>query len=426
MRAIVAVDEPHRDRIVRELEDDGVSIVASLAGHELGAALRDADGARERLSEQMPGLRETLAETDVLVAAAARSVLTSAVVSACDRHGVRIVPLTARPGEARWARSFGLPESLSIEAEGWRIVDAARAGLSAPPQRPDGKVVAVWGPHGAPGRSTIATELAVELARLGGRASLVDVDTHAPSIAVALGLAEDSPGIAAACRKAEGARLDAAELTRISVPLGDAAVDVLTGLNRSSRWPELSSSRVAAVLAACRPWTDHTVVDMAASVERDEEIVSDLQGPRRNAATLAALGEADAVVAVASADPVGISRFLRAYSDLRAHIGTTPVHVVVNRLRGGALGIDARGQVRRTLSRYAGITDAHFVPYDAKAADAGLLAAQPVGEISPRSSLAQAVRRLAKTVAGGADIAELSQARTETVRSRRDIRRRAA
>ena len=39
-------------------------------------------------------------------------------------------------------------------------------------------------------------------------------------------------------------------------------------------------------------------------LERDEEIVSDLDGPRRNAATLAALAAADLVVAVVAADPV--------------------------------------------------------------------------------------------------------------------------
>ncbi len=239
----------------------------------------------------------------------------------------------------------------------------------------------------------MAIELAVELARGGRRVGLVDADSHAPSIALALGLADEAPGFAAACRQSELGLLDARELTRISAPIGGTGVDVLTGLNRPSRWPELSGPRVAAALEKCREWADYTVVDVASSLERDEEIVSDLDGPRRNAATLAALRSADLVVAVVAADPLGISRFLRAHPELRATIGATPIAVVANRLRPGALGIDARGQVRRTLDRFGGVADVWFVPTDPRAADAALLAARPIAEVAPRSPITLALRR---------------------------------
>jgi MinD-like ATPase involved in chromosome partitioning or flagellar assembly len=152
---------------------------------------------------------------------------------------------------------------------------------------------------------------------------------------------------------------------------------------------------VTAALAACREWADYTVVDVAAPLERDEEIMSDLDGPRRNAATLAALRSADLVVAVAGADPLGVARFLRAHVDLRATVGATPVAVVANGLRPGALGIDARGQVRRTLDRFGGVGDVWFVPQDPRSADAALLAARPIAEVAPRSPLTLAVRRFA-------------------------------
>ena len=150
---------------------------------------------------------------------------------------------------------------------------------------------------------------------------------------------------------------------------------------------------MAAALAACREWADYTVVDVASSLERDEEIVSDIDGPRRNAATLSALRAADLVVAVAAADPLGISRFLRAHPELRATIGSTPVAVLANRLRPGALGIDARGQVRRTLDRFGGITDA---------GSSRRIRAQPMRrssprarspQVAPRSPITSAIRR---------------------------------
>ena len=67
--------------------------------------------------------------------------------------------------------------------------------------------------------------------------------------------------------------------------------------------------------------------------------------------------------------------------------------MVANRLRPGALGIDARGQVRRTLDRFGGVDDVWFVPTDPRAADAAILAARPIAEVAPRSPITLALRR---------------------------------
>ncbi|WOF24220.1 hypothetical protein N8K70_05995 [Microbacterium betulae] len=393
MNVVVALGEPRGPQLAEELEDEGLRVVATFAPREIGGFPGDAASP----------VWEALRQADALVVPASRGVLTAGVVGACDRHGVRIVALGDRGGELRTARSFGLADPLPAAAGGWRIAAAVRSDALAGPGRDErrrGAVVAVWGPHGAPGRTTVSVELAVELARMCDHVALVDADTHAPAVAVALGVADEGPGFAAACRQAELGGLDAAELTRLSVPVGgaDGVVDVLPGLNRAGRWPELSERRVASALDACRAWADVTVVDVAASIEADEEIVSDLDGPRRNAAALAALREADAVVAVAGADPVAIARFLRGYAELRGVTGATPVTVVVNRLRPGPLGVDARGQIRRTLERFAGIADIGFVPFDVRAADAALLQARPVGEVAARSALSQAIRRIAARI----------------------------
>jgi MinD-like ATPase involved in chromosome partitioning or flagellar assembly len=385
--AVVAAPAPLADRLADELRDEGVTVIATVDPAGL-AVVADVG------SEISPRLRDA----DTLVVAAPGA-LTAALVVQCDRLGVRIVMLAERPADVRAARAFGLPDPLPSDAPGWRIVAAARgSGIDAEPAPHEpGRVLVVWGVEGAPGRTTIAIELALAFARDGAHVALVDADSRAPSVAISVGLVEESPGFAAACRQAEFGLLDAGELLRVSVPLGDAdgRVDVLTGISRVSRWPELSGRRVAAALEALRDWADVVVVDVSASLEADEEIVSDVDGPRRNAATLAALGVADQVVAVASGDPVGLARLVRGYSELRRLVGTTPVRVVVNRLRSGPLGIDPRGQVRRALERFSGVTDVSFVPDDRRAADAALLAARPVGEAAARSGLAQAVRRLA-------------------------------
>lgn len=393
MRVVVAVDGIHGERLAAELAGEGhaVDLVPAVQ------PARDAEAAALGASDGPASLG------DVLVLAVTRSTLTPALVSSCDRRGMRIVALADDVEADRLAAAAGLGEVLPLDAAGWRVADAVSAPAplrAAHEARVRGAVIAVWGPPGAPGRSTVAVALAAELARGGRAVVLVDADAHAPSLALALGLADEGPGFPAACRQSDRGGLDAAELARISAPLSlsDGSVHVLTGINRPARWPELTSARVGAALDACRDWCDYTVVDVAAPLESDEEIVSDIDGPRRNAATLAALRAADLVVAVLSADPLGAARFVRGSADLRAVVGATPVAVAANRLRPGALGIDPRGQVRRTLDRFAGIADVAFLPLDPRSADAAMLAARPLSEVAPRSPFTLAVRRFAGEV----------------------------
>lgn len=391
-------------RIVVAVDDGATDLAEGLmrAGHEVvdvvpaaAPALAAGDAA---LGDEGGRTLAAITAADALVLEVARATLDTAVVVLCDRSGTRIVPLCADADAERHAAAHGLESPLPRSADGWEVADTLAAGPTTQPARPVEtgvpRTIAVWGPAGSPGRSTLAIELAVELARGGRHVGLVDADTHAPSIALSLGLADEGPGFAAACRQAASGVLDPRELARVSLPLGRSGVDVLTGINRTSRWPELSGPRVGAALEVCREWVDHVVVDVAASLERDEEIVSDLDdGPRRNAATLAALTSADLVVAVVGADPLGVARFLKAVPELRSAIGTTPVAVIANRLRPGALGIDARGQVRRTLDRFAGVEEVWFVPQDPRSADAALLSGQPIAEVAPKSPVVHALRR---------------------------------
>ena len=393
MRAILAVDDEGSTAASR-LREEGIDVVAVVSADTPARAA--ADGA---FGDEGDAFFGALAEVDVLILRVRRRTLTDGLVGLCDRRAVRIVALVGDDDDERVAHSFGLLTILPATAEAFAVADAlpsvaVAAKEQSRPATAGPRTIVVWGPHGSPGRSTVAIELAVELARGDRRVALVDADSHAPSIALSLGLADEGPGFAAACRQAALGTLDARELTRIALPLERSGVEVLPGINRPSRWPELAEARVSSALEACRDWVDHTVVDVSASLEQDEEIMSDLDAPRRNGATLAALRSADLVVAVAAADPVGVARFLRGYADLRAVVGATPVLTVANRLRPGALGIDARGQVRRTLDRFGGISDVRFLPADARSNEAALLAARPIALAAPRSPLIAGIRRI--------------------------------
>ncbi|WP_407360775.1 CpaE family protein [Microbacterium sp. LBN7] len=379
---ILAIPEPRAAALAAELDAEEIRVAAIVPPT---AAI-----------DLLPGV-------EAIVVPATRAVLTASLIAACDRAGVRILALGGT--ETRLLSRLGLAAALPADAAGWEVAAALAAETPRPARVPDAaprRVIAVWGPQGAPGRSTVAIQLAVELSRAGRTTALVDADSTAPSLALLLGLSDESPGIAAACRRAQLGGLDATELTRLATTISTSAgeIEVLPGLNRPSRWPELSAARLGAALRACREWVDETVVDVAASFDADDEVTSDLAGPRRHAATSTALQEADLIVAVASADPVGISRFLRDHAELRRLVSPTPVTVVVNQIRPGPLGLDARGQVRRTLERFAGITDLEFLPFDRRAADAALLHARPLCDVTPRSALVAAVRRLAVSLAG--------------------------
>jgi MinD-like ATPase involved in chromosome partitioning or flagellar assembly len=256
------------------------------------------------------------------------------------------------------------------------------------PQESAGRVIAVWGPQGAPGRTATALAIAGEVAAAGRSAVLVDADVHGGTVAATLGLLDEAPGFAAACRLAAADSLTTEELERIAQhhPSTRApGFSVLTGISRPDRWPELAEGRVSAVLRACRGWRDVTVVDASFNLEDDEEISSDMFAPRRNAATHAVLRGADHVVAVVSADTVGLSRFFRAYVQLLEIVDPSRVSVLVNRVRPSAGGWDAAGQVRRTLFRFGSVEAAAYVPEDREGLDAAVLAGATLRDIAPRS-----------------------------------------
>ncbi len=197
MNIVVAIEGMRGASLAGDLEREGVTVSALLDPSVLVRAASGAAGADDEVAA-------FLARSDAVVLDASRDALTAAAVSLCDRCGVRIVPLCADLADERRAASFGLGPPVSIDVDARALV----AALSSPPRllrddvSPAPRVIAVWGPAGAPGRSTLAIELAVELVRGGRRVGLVDADTHAPSLASALGLADEGPGFASACRSA--------------------------------------------------------------------------------------------------------------------------------------------------------------------------------------------------------------------------------
>ncbi|MEC5150907.1 hypothetical protein [Cryobacterium sp. GrIS_2_6] len=271
-RLLLALDRSTEDRLLADIVQYGHAVLARLSG----------------AAELLAVLDRT--EADVALLSAGRGTLSAAVIRACDEHGVRVIALAATDQDRRNAAGLGLLDVIDATAD-WAGIEAViEAGVVIPLRVAEreatrtlsarGTVIAVWGPSGAPGRTTLAINIAAEVAAVGHTVALVDVDSYGGGIAPALGMLDESPGFAAACRLAGTDSLTRPELERIAQrytsPRG--AFWVLTGIGRPSRWPELSGERVSKTIEVLRNWVDYVVLDTGFSLESDEEISSDLFG----------------------------------------------------------------------------------------------------------------------------------------------------
>jgi MinD-like ATPase involved in chromosome partitioning or flagellar assembly len=343
-----------------------------------------------------------------------------------EAAGVAVVGLV-EPGDERGAerlRQLGVRSVLPADAAPDVIARALReavAGISRPahdvadpgaalpppgapveaaePPAGNGRVVAVWGPTGAPGRTTVAVGLADEAARLGIATLLVDADVYGGVVAQVLGLLDESPGLAGAARQAATGGLDTAALLALSWTVRPH-LRVLTGLARPDRWPELRPRAVAVVLEKARRLAELVVVDCSFNLEDDEELSFDTAAPRRNGVTLTVLEAADTVLCVSGADPVALQRSIRGLDQLRDTLpGIEPV-VVVNQVRPGPVPGDARAEIAAALERFTGRRVGFFLPADRRATDAALATGRTIAESAAGSPLRSALRSLAAAVTG--------------------------
>ncbi|MEO8219385.1 MAG: chromosome partitioning protein [Specibacter sp.] len=263
------------------------------------------------------------------------------------------------------------------------------------PQGGGSTLVAVWGPTGSPGRTTVAINLAAEQAASGRSVMLIDADSFGASIAAALGLLDESASFAQACRVADQGQLNVAQLSRIStqVVFSGGAFSLLTGLTRPDRWPELRAAAVQRVLLLAKEMADLVIVDCGFSLESDEELSYDTVAPRRNAATLMVLSQADIIYALGSSDPVGIPRLIRGLAELAQHCPGADVRVVVNKVRRRAVGGAPERALAQAWERFGPpLPIKHFLPWEPELTDKALLEGRLLQEIAPDAPLRKAIR----------------------------------
>jgi pilus assembly protein CpaE len=257
-----------------------------------------------------------------------------------------------------------------------RISGAHAPARSAAPHLP-GAVIAVTSPKGGVGKTTVATNLAIALQDLvgnrrgGGRVVLVDLDLQFGDVSTALGLAHrhsivDALSKAAARDSFVLGTFLAQHVSGISVlaaPASPAAADLL------------DPSRVGHLLRQLIADFDYIVVDTS---------------PGLSDATLAAIEQASAIVAVAGLD-VPSTRGLRTALDMLRELQLEPPirQIVLNQIapRAGMSVADAEQVLAASVD---------VVIPSRRAVALGLNRGIAVLESAPRDPAARALRSLAR------------------------------
>lgn len=323
--------------------------------------------------------------------------VTGALAAASSQNNVAPLNTAATTHSAQpevklgWPVTAGTPSSPATSA----FAPAShREEIDAAGKPQIGKIIAVWGTHGAPGRSTLALALAAYLNEQGSTI-LVDCDINAPAQVQLLGLPEDSSGLASAARLATHGELDSTRLVQTLLS-AKADLQVLTGLGRSGRWRELPVASMNKVWEVCRHTAEYTVVDLSGGLE--EERVEDFaMEPDHDAVAAALLEQADLTLIVGAADPVGIRRLIQLLNSNRKAVGGRS-QVVVNRVRSSTAGADPNSAIGSVLARYTSASDIVYVPADYRLFDKALMQAQPVAVVESRSAAAKSIAKLAKLV----------------------------
>jgi MinD-like ATPase involved in chromosome partitioning or flagellar assembly len=316
------------------------------------------------------------------------------------RYDVRTLAVSADPAAAERLGRLGVietaPPSPPDVASAVRrvsardvVVDPEPVGrhLGTEPPAERGRIVAVWGPAGAPGRSTVAVGIAGELAAAGRAVVLVDADPYGGTVAQQLGILDEISGLLAVARMANQGALDGAALAGACRRVGDR-LDVLTGLPRADRRVEVRPDVLGSVLALAAEGGD-VVVDCGFCLEDADVPLA------RDRITLDALAAADEVLVVGSAEPSGLARLARGLVELGDVAPGMPVRVAVNRMRPG-LGW-AEHDIVGMVEGYARPLGVHFLPEDRAAVDRALVGGRLLCELGD-SPLRSALRDLAAAV----------------------------
>ncbi len=262
-----------------------------------------------------------------------------------------------------------------------------------------GRIVALWGPKGSPGTSTVALNLAFELSALKVETLLVDADVYGGTLAQSLDVDPEAPGLPWLAHRLSREGMEPEEARSMAKEVCPGGPRFLPGLPRAELWTEVPATLWPELAELFRKLAAFTLVDLAFCLEEEEELMYDMVRLRRNGLTRAVLASADTVLAVSRADPVGLRSLILAWPALvEAAGGEGKVEVVLNRTRGG--GARYVREASELLQEHLGKKPVALIPEDPEAFWEAMRHGRALREMRRRSQAQLALAELALVLVG--------------------------
>jgi len=269
------------------------------------------------------------------------------------------LPLASLPASPGYRELLVHPEGVTSigspdELEQW-VETLAQEDEAASPVE-EGKIFAVWGPPGSPGRTTLAVTLAGELSLTHQAVVVIDADPIAPSIALLLGLEGGESGLVRALR---AARIDSPEVAAllhgaVEYRGSRTRFQVLSGSVSLEGDADFGSLAWGRVLTTLKKAGYKVVVDVGPGFGpgsgRDDTATELL---RR--AVITAVECADHLWIISHSSSLGVSRCVRGWSALSEHLTPSSVSVMLRGRQKDTGGNQA--SAREALWSYTGWED---------------------------------------------------------------------
>ena len=240
-------------------------------------------------------------------------------------------------------------------------------------------VIAVTSPYGSAGKTTLAINIALELAAERARVLLIDADIQGPAVANHFLLSEQPAGLAAALRIAAQQRFDLDQLERLSFQFQKSTLRIMPG-SQDLPHQAIDESTIASLLETARTGFAYTVLDLgylsASSASNQELLTSKI------------ISLADRTILVSLADPIGIFRLLSAEAQIAKL--SSPPELVMNRVRNSVI-TSARREIGITLQRLSSLEPKAYLPDDPLHIDQAVRTGVPVTSLSRSGTFRQAL-----------------------------------
>jgi hypothetical protein len=222
-------------------------------------------------------------------------------------------------------------------------------------------LVCVWGTNGSPGRSSVAINLSFSLASKNFPTLLVDLDAIVPSLAPALGLISEVPGVSSLVHDALKGRLSQESIEKNVIEV-NPGLHVLTGISNPKRWPELRTEGLIQVLKLCSQMYANIICDLSAVLpESTDSSLNDVDIFRRFDHIPKVLEISSRNIFVLSATPLSLIRASEALEALQEINKSEPL-IILNKVNEINLGQKYESTVEAILGRWVNSGSIYRIP----------------------------------------------------------------